>query len=342
MHHKAPFLFLQCFPALEKLVISPCFDIPIMSDIRRYCPSIQQLQLGILTHVREFSSSPEGPTAGERAGLKHLCIENNFEYYYDARLVSNLLKTHGKTLETLDLNRCLGDNVNKNTQYPRLRRLVLSSEHPFEPCFGWWIPNHAPLLEELVVSSTAINDMLDTRSPNLKRLVMKMSRSTDMTRISDLTRFAERHAHLQALEIHSYIFYDILNLDYFIRRFDRLSTLVLGVDNDFEQHYMDEVVDKLVQGPTHLRQLTMNFKHGISKHAVETLANLKHLERLTIPINRSSAAGLIALAQCQQLKYLKVVHDFQHSDDFILELKQRRPDIDIEICATQRLVCYLN
>lgn len=324
MHHKAPYLFLQCFPALEKLVISPCFDIPIMSDIRRFCPSMQQLQLGVLTHVRESQ-----PSAGR--GLKDLCIENNLQMYYNAQHVSNLLKSHCKTLETLDLNQCLGDNVNKNIKYPRLRRLVLNNDNPFEPCFGWWIPNQAPLLEELVISSTAINDILDTRSPNLKRLVMKISRSTDMTRISQLTSFAERHANVQTLEIHSYIFYDILNLDFFIRRFDRLSSLVLGADNNFEQHYMDEVVDKLVQGRTHLKQLTMNFKHGISKHAIETLATLKHLESLTLPVNRSSAAGLVTLAQCSHLKYLKVLPDFQHPDDFTLELKQRRPDIDVEI-----------
>ncbi|CDH59960.1 predicted protein [Lichtheimia corymbifera JMRC:FSU:9682] len=313
-------------------------------DIPEHYPWMQSLDLFYDDERMEIKA--EGfDTEHKENGITKLCI-GSFEWENDiCNDMARVLEQHHQTLVDVELKLKGdiqdGDDALYTISYPCLRRLSLSFISDMNPCFGWWIPSKAPALEELRMMISVIKArpaILDTKPPNLKRLVMRLGdvRSSEEAAIASYIDYYARQkerSHLRDLEIHLYSEHFSL-IHEAICRLNHLQHLMIGFTFEWDTSNMDRFVKQLVNGCPHLVFLDINNKKALSIDSLNLLKRLDSLEELVLSID--GMQGCIGFCEALQTlsPSLKCIQMFPKSalDPMDLEsLKASRPDLKIVV-----------
>ncbi|CDH54796.1 predicted protein [Lichtheimia corymbifera JMRC:FSU:9682] len=337
---------LKRFPSLKKLVLNPCFETQPMTIIRRYCPSMTDLQLKVTR--TESSSLPERfeqlqwLRGGD--GLERISISEdsrNGDVWTDVCLT---LKQHHNTLVHLEFNLDYGGSNNLNLfnlEYPCIKTLALQSYGSNNACFGWWIMKKAPFLEELSITAWAIEShpaLLDsTLPPTLRKLVLdlratnnreypalietclnRFGRQKEKCSLKELNIQYDRNGDIPAT--HAAAICSLKTLQHLT-----ISSLL------WKQSEMDRFTKMIVEGCPHLVSLELDGPNP-SAYAINLLKRLQHLQHLafTVAVFMDYKDVLDAFEAMPQLKSSRIFGvEGRVNREFISCLNSRRPDIKI-------------
>lgn len=195
-----------------------------------------------------------------------------------------ILNKYSSTVEHLDLDIDVANDVLYDVQYPRLKTLVLDS-------LDWWIPRNAPMLQELAISSYTIHThpaVLDTIPPDLITPELRLADepfSIDKTFIATYLHRLGHQSQLKNLIVFCISSDDIGTMLDAICHLGRLDSLVIHVWRYWDNNEMEGFFGKLVIGCPRLRLLRINCQNAPSTTSINTLKRLGHLTQLAFSVH---------------------------------------------------------
>ncbi|KAI7874292.1 hypothetical protein K492DRAFT_211654 [Lichtheimia hyalospora FSU 10163] len=342
-------MVLNRFPYLQYLTLNPCPDPRSMIAIPQHCPSLRGLQLGIcyvgVNLPRERLK--EEISSDEHQGLEILSLLGTQESTYNWKDIDRLLNQHCNTLELIELNVTISRNDNdtiRRVHYPRLKKLFLHHVDASQPCFGWWIPEFAPLLQELELTAHVIMSnpaILNTTPPKLRKLVLRLDTTFSFDRQRAVERYLRGFIHqgqqpstLKELElslvqvnptVHSP--HGILNV---VSQMDQLQHLMIS----FAHHVntMEEYLEILARGCHCLTRLEIQCNNVPLRYSLSSLRWLTRLKQLALPIGYDTTSNFWEpLQSMTQLKHIKI---YPENAVFMLNarrFKEKRPNVKLMI-----------
>lgn len=321
------------FPSLKRLEFYPCPDIRTALMIPRCCPLLKRAQIDIDNDVVGVSYVDTDTGSGEVVVTK-LSVYFEFEDDEPLEESSHILRQHHGTLEGIKWNVWLERDYDDlaDIQYPHLKTLALLT-------YGPPLIQNAPMLEELTLSATAIDDnfaVLETIPPTLKKLKLILVEIPDEFDTRALKRCLYRvsqHCQLQDLAIrfgNSYGDPDVLAAIY---HFKTLQRLMLSFCWRSEPHQMEGFLDGLVNGCPRLSCLKLNSINAPSTHAINTLKGLLQLEELALSIMDMDLDDAFwdSLRTFPQLRCIRVYDKDPVNMIPIRRLAEDRPEMNIII-----------
>ncbi|CDH57672.1 predicted protein [Lichtheimia corymbifera JMRC:FSU:9682] len=323
------------FPSLKKLELYPCSDIQSALIVPEYCPRMKSLQLcmegmGIRLIYSEQGDYSEGP------GIRKLMIETNPTADKICKDTSSIIKQYHTMLEHLEWE------MNTSEDRENIDHLEFSCLKKFG-FFGSGLQllHNAPILEELMITSQAINmhpQVLDTIPPHLKSLELKFIRvdaldyELKQSLLLYLNRIALQHQ-LKQLAIHfNNIDSDASILDA-VHGHSHLECLKVSVKREWDSYHMERFVDGLVRSCPLLSTLKLKCKNAPSTDSINILKRLSHLNQLAFSTHGTGGADTFwdAISTFTQLTSITIYPSTGARDPAINYLKQQRPDIKITI-----------
>lgn len=327
---------LHQLPRLQYLDIVPWKGSTAMTDLQQHCPSLKCLQYASKCYYNTWRDLPMEDST--RPGLQYLQIHDPEGQYYDTEQLNNMLKNNHETLRVLDL--CLGNpSTEMNLPFPALRRIVIQSQYALDSCYGWWILDHAPNLDELKV------DMLNVHKfPSLIPMLLRIKNLRSIQfHVGDpfasgynhdmLHRFFEQQSHhLQSLDI--YVNPDMFENDRWvssIHSMSQLRYLEMNLHEDIGVCF-EPFMKGLSNGRRLLQQLHLHCALGVTDKEIIHLLQLKMLQAITTPISDMSRMAILSLASLDNLKVLNIIPGNENDMDAVQLLANTRSDIKVNIC----------
>ncbi|KAJ8657966.1 hypothetical protein O0I10_006237 [Lichtheimia ornata] len=333
------------FPSLNHLGLHPCSDIQAVFIISDYLPSMNSLLINLSDKSLDIIFSNFGPL-NETIGITSITVESFVPPNDDTSVdvdsddtfvdIGSVLKQHRKILEKIvwDMDDESNNRDIYDIQYPRLKKLTLNKS-------GWWIPRNAPLLEELIMTSEAINNhpaVLDTIPTNLKKLEFRLDEGPELVDPSTikgyLDRISQHSHHLRHLILHSYTSDSIVNVLDTIYPLKQLERLMINITLHCNTHQMDRFVGQLVRGCPNLTCLVIMCREALPTHSINALKRLKNLKQCTFAMERTNDDGgsfWHALETFTQLKWVSIHPAMVTNIEDITRLKEKRPDMTINV-----------
>lgn len=324
------------FPSLKQLQLHPCTDIEASLVVTDYYPSMKGLKLAVSVSGVDFTCKEQG-IPGEGIGISHLCLAKNGSPMSRTMNVNPVLKRYHNTLERIDLRMDLdtSDDMIDTIQYPRLKRIFFCHS-------AWWIPQNAPMLQELGMTAYTLNRnpaVLDTAPVDLQKLELRLHMDPLLPNKEPLERYLLRLAQqsqLKELTINMTTSDHVGTLLDAISHFHQLQSLVIRFRDDWRQFEMERFYDRLVQGCPSLSSLQMNCKNTPSTYLLNTLKEFGHLEHFGFPIHwmYGNDSFWDWITNFTQLKSLHIYPVSRGNDNTqVQHLKRQRPDITITMDA---------
>ncbi|KAJ8658056.1 hypothetical protein O0I10_006327 [Lichtheimia ornata] len=318
------------FPSLKELHLDPCVDIESVLIIPQRFPLMTSVELEIfLTHVGVTYKS----SGYQELSMTKLSVTIQ-HWQEDDDLVDMIpiLRQHHETLEDIQWNiypeRDYGGLA--HIQYPSLKKLSLSSS-------GSFILHNAPMLEELKMSSTAINAdtrMLDTIPPRLKILEFDFDDGQELNDEKAIERYLHRISHQCLLQDLTIGLIDVDTSGNVLNAICGLRTLqrvVVGFAEVRKPYQMERFLEGLVHGCPHLLCLEIDCMIAPSTYSIDTLKRLERLKHFAFSINDTCGYDSFwrAIGTFTQLKRIHVYPENEVNQLEIERLKQQRPDMKI-------------
>ncbi|KAJ8652398.1 hypothetical protein O0I10_011978 [Lichtheimia ornata] len=351
---------LKRLPSLYKLVLYPCIETQPMTTIQRYCPSMRELELV----TKRTESSParlehqhDDQWIHEGAGLKRITLLEDTQQH-DAWIdMSETLKQHHNTLVHLRLRLdYAGNNDHEifSLEYPCLKALNLQINNLNNVCFGWWIIEKAPLLEELKITADVIrlNPVLlnFTPPPTLRKLVMHLYGVTRPDDVTVIERFLgcfnqqKEGCSIKHLALRfdnrggDDVTPDILLPS--ISQLDQLQHLgILYSPIEPTLWMFDDFILKLVKACPNLLSLETDNDISSRAYVIKDLKRFQHLRHITFRMDATGSESSkgewddsnqwYAFGTFSQLRSIRVWSYGEVNHVFIRYLKAHRPDINV-------------
>lgn len=273
-------------PSLKTLTLSPCIDLQSAFVVPTYCPWLQNLRMVVYSEEREaelsYTDQVQQPCGMQ--GITSLSIRSYLWFIFNQHEIAAVLKQYSSTLTGIEWDIKL-DNDNEtditSTYYPCLTSLVVGA-------YGWWIPQTAPMLEELKIRSDTIcanHAVLDTIPPKMKKLRLDLDHGNRLDDISPVILYLDRlshHTHLKKLAIR---FPATDRMDHIFHVICRLSQLERLTIFDTKWEYSEILLDQLVKGCPRLTYLDIRLGKPPSTHDIHTLKRLQHLQHFNFPVD---------------------------------------------------------
>ncbi|CDH54812.1 predicted protein [Lichtheimia corymbifera JMRC:FSU:9682] len=340
---------LKRFPSLEKLVLNPCIETQPMTIIQRYCPSMRDLQLITRT---EQSPSPaileqqdEDQGMHEVGGLEKIAVlgvNQHDDAWMDMRYT---LKQHHNTLVHLELDMDYAGNNDEelfNLEFPCLKTLTLRCSGFRNACFGWWIVEKAPFLEELCFTTRTILSnpaILGIRPPStLRKLKMDLAGVAHLDDPAVIARYLdqfseEENSLLKDVKICFGDSGDIpATVVAAICRLKHIHHLSISFSPLWKQYQVDNFTDMLAEGCPNLLSLEFQSTSSLSEYAITNLKRLEYLRHLAFYMDDPTinTAKYNAFRSFSQLKFIRLFWIYGSPDyEFLGYIKRCRPDIKI-------------
>ncbi|KAJ8657965.1 hypothetical protein O0I10_006236 [Lichtheimia ornata] len=325
----------QRFPSLNHLGLHPCSDMQSAFIVSDYLPSINSLGINTLDTDIDIMYTDQG-SVSDLLGVTHIAIEGilpSNDVFVD---IGCVLKHHQKTLVEIEWDMDNDDESDNrdfyHIQYSQLKKLTLNKS-------GWWIPRNAPLLEELIMTSEAINAypaVLDMVPPTLKKLEFRLDEGPELADTSTIKGYLDRiaqHSHpLHEVILHSYTMNNIINVVDAIHPLNQLQRLMIRVTRRCDSHQMDRFVERLTRGCPNLSCLEIICREGLSMHSINALKRLENLKECIFSIKRiddDHGSFWHALEMFTQLKWIRIHPAIATNIEDIRRLKEKRPDMTI-------------
>ncbi|KAJ8657989.1 hypothetical protein O0I10_006260 [Lichtheimia ornata] len=322
------------FPAVRNLDFYPCPDIKTALMIPKYCPLLKRAEIDIddfLINVR-FVDIDTGSDEVVVTKFWTFIEEMEDERDWDTLDLGSALRQHRTTIEgiTWDIS-CERDFHDlDDIQYPRLKTLSLVTNAPS-------ITHHAPILEELTLSATAIDAnpaVLDKIPSTLKKLKLDLEESSedsDPEAIEGYLCHVSEHCELQELAIRfgdSNGFPDVLAAIYCFKSLKRLNLRFCWT---WEPHQMERFFDGLLYGCPFLLCLEIQCINAPSVYALNELKRLPYLKEIAFSIQDMDRYDSFwhELRTFSQLKCIRVYHENSVNMAPIQRLSEYRRDMNI-------------
>ncbi|CDS10654.1 hypothetical protein LRAMOSA11140 [Lichtheimia ramosa] len=273
------------FPSLKQLQLHPCTDIEASLVVTDYYPSMKGLKLAVSVSGVDFTCKEQG-IPGEGIGISHLCLAKNGSPMSRTMNVNPVLKRYHNTLERIDLRMDLdtSDDMIDTIQYPRLKRIFFCHS-------AWWIPQNAPMLQELGMTAYTLNRnpaVLDTAPVDLQKLELRLHMDPLLPNKEPLERYLLRLAQQSQLKE---LTLDLKSVDHIgtlldtIWHFHQLQSLVIRFRDGWSCYHMERFYGRLVQDCPCLSSLEMNCKNTPSTYVLNTIKELTYLLHFGFPIS---------------------------------------------------------
>ncbi|KAJ8657665.1 hypothetical protein O0I10_006731 [Lichtheimia ornata] len=318
-------------PSLKKLSLSPCSDIQSTRDILDYYPWMNSLTLYKEAIGFEITLSDQGPMSKEN-GITDLVIMMTHLDGAFWQSINYVLKQHQMTLERLQFDVELGSEPEDiyNVDYRQLKRLCLDNS-------GWWIPRHAPMLEELKISAevlTANSSVLDVFPNDLKKLHLEIADTHDADQKALIERYLLRfihHPYLKELVIDFTTANDVDNMLSAIHQLSQLRHLMVRFHHVWDPCQMERFIGGLLKGCRHLTCFEINCINPPSTESINALKQLTHLEKLAFSVFNTEGESdfWYAVQTFSQLKCIEIYREKPGNKDDIRHLQGQRPDLRI-------------
>ncbi|KAI7876163.1 hypothetical protein K492DRAFT_210522 [Lichtheimia hyalospora FSU 10163] len=332
---------LKRFPSLERLELDRCTDMKSILAIPKQYPWMQHLQLHHDDERMEIKAETMESEHPEN-GITYLDI-HSYEWEEDiSHDIVRVLEQHQKTLVdiSLKLKGSIHHDKIDTMHYPCLKRLALSYTSEASACFGWWIPNQAPLLQDLRMTVTVIKThptILNTKPPHLKRLVMRLG-DPDPEEETAIARYINYYAQqgkqssLKELELHLYTEH-FSPIQEAICHLSQLQHLMIGFTCEWVALHVDRFLELLVNGCPYLEFLDMSWNKVLSVESLHILKRLASLKEIVLSINdmHDHHDFWDALGSLPQLKCIRMFPSKASSCSGLLALRDSRPDIKIVV-----------
>lgn len=216
-----------------------------------------------------------------------------------------------------------------NIQYPRLKKLQLCTS-------GSWILQHVPILEELIISATAINahpEVLHTIPSTLKKLELKLDGLRDKTAIERYLQLVAHQCQLHELSIEVSIRDSSRNVLIAIPRIITLQRLIVGFCGKWKSEQMETFFDSLADVCPNLSCLEVDAFIAPSAYSISALKRLERLKRLTFPIKHAGGYGSFwyVIQTFPQLSYIRIYPESEVNMSDIRRLKEHRRGMNIVV-----------
>lgn len=323
------------FPSLKRLELYPCSDIQSALIVPEYSPRMKSLHLGMEEMGIRLIFSEEG-NGSEDPGITKLIIYTNDGGNKPCRDTSSIVARHHNTLVHLewDMNTSEDRENIDHLEFPCLKKFGFFGS-------GLQLLHNAPIMEELMITSQAINmhpQVLDTIPPHLKSLELKFIRvdALDYELKQSLLLYLNRIAlqyQLKQLAIHfNNIDSDASILDA-VHGHSHLECLKVSVKREWDSYHMERFVDGLVRSCPLLSSLELKCKNAPSTGSINILKRLSHLNQLAFSTHGTGGTDSFwhAIRTFMQLTSITIYPSTAARDPRINYLKQQRPDIKITI-----------
>ncbi|KAJ8658018.1 hypothetical protein O0I10_006289 [Lichtheimia ornata] len=316
----------KCFPSLKKFQLHPCQGVGSALLIPQYCPLLTSVELEIymflagVTYMNEVTGSESLTMTKFSVTIEHLAG------------IGSILTQHHTSLEAIDWNIYHEEDHEelRHIQYPRLKRLSLHTS-------GSWMLHNAPILEELNMSSKAINAdpaILDAIPPCLRKLEFKFGDGIEFDNQDGIVQYLHRVSQKCLLLEFAITFTDANSfrcvLDA-IPCLSKLERLIISVRAKWDAYHMERFLDNLVNGCPHLSCLDIDCVNAPPTYSLDSLKRLDRLKQLAFSIEGTDGYDSFwqALRTFSQLKLIQVYHATPLYKSVIRHLKQHRRDLKV-------------
>lgn len=330
-------------PSLESLVLHPCHDSSFFSHLHQRWPSMKELFISTQRKVTWTINRKKKRRADTPPGLRQLYIDDLDAQHYNPHDIHSIIVNNCETLEFMFLAGHTQQDIPPpppdTVTFPRLQRLYYwARTSPIFPCFGSWIPLHAPVLHGIdlnhgvLAGSPALVDILC----NLQQLRSLAYRSASGCTTSFITKVLNAHKNDQSklldlvLNMPAHLSMN-KSLQDAICGLKNLGVLSLGRSKDtMTSTNSMELFMNLAKHCGELRGLEIKMKTDGLDDGVLILATLGDLNRICLRGDQLSNTGLLYLTKYPALQNITLYNTSQakFADDFKL-LKQHIPDLNV-------------
>lgn len=341
---------LKRFPSLTKLALDPCIGIQPSTMIHHYCPSLRDLDLitddSMPIHLRQSGYQQQHHDKRITGVLEKLSVLDRSGDTDPPEEVCEMLKQHHRTLVVLQLGFDYTDTSDEdfcNLEYPCLETLKLACSVEASACFGWWIVEKAPSLEELSITAFAIGStprLLEIQPPSsLKKLVLNLFGEDQLEEPANADVFLDQFTQLK--ELNMTLNADIDNTSTFaaICRLPKLEHLELCFLPDWSPNDMDTFLDMLIQGCPHLKSLEMECETSPSLYSIRIIKRFVDLQHIGFAVNDTTEYCILlsSLMTLPNLNSVRIYQDTTLAHEFGNHLAYFRSDIKFVIGKTTRV-----
>lgn len=217
-----------------------------------------------------------------------------------------------------------------NLEYGRLKKAHLDGS-------GWWIPRHAPMLDELKISPQTISanpSVLDVVPANLKTLHLDVADTDDVDQKALIERYLHRfinHPNLKELAVNFHTANNTDNVFNAILHLRHLQHLKIRFTYEWDSNQMQRFLYRLVKGCPHLTGLEIICNNAPSTDSLNALKQLDHLEKLALSAFNTEGNHDFwdAVQSLPQLKWLRICRKKPVNMHDISCLQGQRPDLKV-------------
>lgn len=316
------------FPSLKKLALHPCSDIQSAFVVSDYCPSMRKIALDMKSGCTALTFLDQ-EHGSEEHGITDLTFDGYSPFSFSYEEICSLLKQHQSTLHFLQwgIDLHMENHDIYSIQYPQLKKLVIR-------CSGWWLPRNAPLLEELDITTRAVNvtdEELSTIPPNLQKLSLRFDTSPlpDKTPIIQYLNRTAEHSHFYHLVVHFQIKDTFGEIHDAISRLNQLERLTIIYTYDWNYMEMERFFGKLVKGCPRLTRLELSGTP--TTYSINALKQLEHLKELSFSIHWHDGDPRFwdAVQALSQVKCVRIYPSISVQMRRITHLRAQRPDMKV-------------
>ncbi|KAJ8657602.1 hypothetical protein O0I10_006666 [Lichtheimia ornata] len=323
----------KCFPSLKMFHLYPCYDIKSALVVPQYCPLLKSVDLEIyMVYVAVMYTNES--SGYEEMSMRKLSVNiDDWDEDDDLQVdIGTIIRQHHTTLEDIEWHihpeRDYEDLY--HLQYPQLKKLELSSS-------GSWILRNAPILEELRMSSRAINNdpaMLNTIPPRSKKLELELDDGIEIEDKDDIVRYLHRVSdqcalHEFAIHVNNpSTFRNVLDATC---RLNTLQRLMMGVRGNWDLYQMERSFDSLVNGCPYLSCLEIDCMNAPSTYSLDTLKRLERLKQFAFCIMDTNGYDSLwhSIRTFSQLQCIQIHPANAVNKSVIRDLKEQRRDMKV-------------
>ncbi|CDH57703.1 predicted protein [Lichtheimia corymbifera JMRC:FSU:9682] len=318
-------------PSLKNLTLCPCNVMEPARGVLDNFPWMKSLEVYNDGPGLEFILSDQGPMC-EEIGITDLTI---MVTYFEGPIWENIdyiLRQCQRTLKRLRFDVDFGSEHEDiyTIEYGRLKKLCLDNS-------GWWILRHAPMLEELKISTETVSAnvaVLDVVPSYLKKLHLEIGGIHDVDQKSLIALYLLRftsHPHLKELVIDFTNAKSIDNVLYAILHLHQLQHLMVRFNGLWDSNQMQRFLDGLVKGCPHLSSLGINCSNVPSIHSINGLKRLEHLEKLAFSVVNTEGDDNFwyAIQTFSHLKWIETYYAKVVNMRGIRRLRRQRPGLKV-------------
>lgn len=323
-------------PSLKNLTFCPCNDVEHARGVFDNYPWMKSLTFSNDGPGLEFNLSDQGPIC-KGIGITDLTIMATCFGGHVWGNVDYILRQCQRTIERLRFDVDSGSEPEDiyTIQYDRLKKLCLDTS-------GWWIPRHAPMLEELDISAETFSAnaaVLDVVPTNLKKLHLQVAGTHTVDQKALIEQYLLRfisHPHLKELVIDFTTMNNIDNVLNAVLHLHQLHHLMVRFKRHWDSNHMQRFLDGLVKGCPHLSSFEIHCVNAPSTDSINALKRLEHLEKLAFSVDSRDGDDNFwyAIQTFSQLKWIETYYAKAVNMRDIRRLSRKRPGLKITSAKT--------